>query len=54
MEKEIHEIAESLQRVSRGGENALFHEIGPEFDVPKFPIERNEMKNHLLARKRTR
>lgn len=53
MEKEISEIAESLQRIG-GSSNELFHEGCFEFDVPKLPIERNEMKNHLISRQLAR
>ncbi|KAL5967693.1 AMP deaminase 2 [Taenia solium] len=55
MEKEISEIAESLQRIGgSNNNNTLFHEGCFEFDVPKLPIERNEMKNHLISRQLAR
>lgn len=54
MEKEISEIAESLQRLSGIEDHTLFHEGCFEFDVPKLPIEVNEMKNHMISRQLAR
>lgn len=54
MEKEISEIAESLQRISGNEDHTLFHEGCFEFDVPKLPIEVKEMKNHILSRQLAR
>ncbi|KAM3175874.1 hypothetical protein ACTXT7_007631 [Hymenolepis weldensis] len=54
MEKEISEIAESLQRLSGTEDHTLFHEGCFEFDVPKLPIEVKEMKNHILSRQLAR
>ncbi|VDM32060.1 unnamed protein product [Hydatigera taeniaeformis] len=54
MEKELSEIAETLQRIGGRSSNPQFHEGCFEFDVPKLPIERTEMKNHLLSRQLSR
>ncbi|KAM7541544.1 hypothetical protein Aperf_G00000019809 [Anoplocephala perfoliata] len=54
MEKEISEIAESLQNISGTDGNNRFHEGCFEFDVPKLPIEVKEMQNHILSRQLAR
>ncbi|VDD84201.1 unnamed protein product [Mesocestoides corti] len=50
MDTELDEISESLDRIGCDSEEALRHNCSQEFDVPKFPIERSEIRNHLLSR----
>lgn len=54
MEHEIQEIAQSISCVGWNEAAPPFHAIGPQYDVPKFPIEKIEMEKRLQARNRTR
>ncbi len=43
-----------MELTGRDSEDAIFHEVGPLFEMPKFPIERQEMNTHIFARQRSR
>ncbi|VDK33879.1 unnamed protein product [Dibothriocephalus latus] len=54
MEEEIHTTAKAMQRGVSNTDSAIFNEPGQEFDMPLFPIERNELANSLIERLRIR
>ncbi|TGZ62444.1 hypothetical protein CRM22_007443 [Opisthorchis felineus] len=49
MDSQLVELAENIKQRGRDGSHPLYKETGPEFVMPKFPIERKEMENHILA-----
>ncbi|KAG5450870.1 AMP deaminase 2 [Clonorchis sinensis] len=49
MDSQLVELAENIKQRGRDGPHPLYKETGPEFVMPKFPIERKEMENHILA-----
>ncbi|VEL10602.1 unnamed protein product [Protopolystoma xenopodis] len=48
MDSKLVELAENIKQRGRGGTHPLFKETGLEFTMPKFPIERKEMADHIL------
>ncbi|VDP46187.1 unnamed protein product [Schistosoma curassoni] len=54
MDHKINEIAENIKQRGREGAYPLFKETGPEYVMPKFPIERKEMEDHILELKLAR
>ncbi|VDO07589.1 unnamed protein product [Rodentolepis nana] len=54
MEESMSETTKGLQKLSVTEDRILFHGSYSQFDVPKTPIEVNEMKNHLLSRQLSR
>ncbi|CAI2726449.1 unnamed protein product [Schistosoma spindalis] len=54
MDHKINEITENIKQRGREGAYPLFKETGPEYVMPKFPIERKEMEDHILELKLAR
>ncbi|CAL8095240.1 unnamed protein product [Calicophoron daubneyi] len=54
MDSDLVELAENIKQRGRDGTHPLFKETGPEFVMPKFPIERKEMENHILELRKGR
>ncbi|CAH8613149.1 unnamed protein product [Dicrocoelium dendriticum] len=47
-DSQLVEMAENIKYRGRDGPCPLYKETGLEFGMPKFPIERKEMKDHML------
>ncbi|KAK4469374.1 hypothetical protein MN116_006932 [Schistosoma mekongi] len=54
MDHKLSELTANIKQRSREGANPLFKETGPEYVMPKFPIERREMEEHILEFKLAR
>ncbi|CAH8482963.1 unnamed protein product [Schistosoma turkestanicum] len=54
MDHKLTEITENIKQRGREGAHPLFKETGPEYVMPKFPIERKEMEDHILEFKLAR
>ncbi|KAA3671358.1 uncharacterized protein DEA37_0006942, partial [Paragonimus westermani] len=48
MDSQLVELAENIKQRGRDGPFPLYKETGSEFVMPKFPIERKEMEDHIL------
>ncbi|KAL3319823.1 AMP deaminase 1 [Cichlidogyrus casuarinus] len=48
MDQQLAILTENIKQRGRSGTNPLFKETGSEYNMPKFPIERKEMQDHIL------
>ena len=48
MNSDLDKITNVYKLRSRDGKQPFSKEIGSEFDIPKFPIEKYELKTHML------
>ncbi|KAH8860159.1 AMP deaminase 2 [Schistosoma japonicum] len=54
MDHKLSELTENIKQRGREGAYPLFKETGPEYVMPKFPIERREMEEHIMEFKLAR
>nr|CAH8837947.1 unnamed protein product [Trichobilharzia regenti]CAH8837986.1 unnamed protein product [Trichobilharzia regenti]CAH8837989.1 unnamed protein product [Trichobilharzia regenti] len=54
MDHKLNELTENIKQRGREGAYPLFKQTGPEYVMPKFPIERKEMEEHILEFKLAR